>query len=142
MESLYTKLANYQKENIYPFHMPGHKRNEAMFTMPNPYAMDITEIDGFDNLQDPEDIIQDSMDLAAELYHAEHTHYLVNGSTVGLLAAIAACTNKGDKVLVARNCHKSVYNAIYLNELHPIYLYPHYFVDIGINGGIRPENIE
>ena len=131
MESLYERLSSYQEEGIYPMHMPGHKRNEALLPMPNAYSMDITEIDGFDNLHEAEEIIKESMERAARLYHSENTFYLVNGSTVGLLAGIMGGTKKGDKVLVARNCHKAVYNAMYLNELDPVYLYPEFNEDFG-----------
>jgi len=123
-------------------HMPGHKRNLELMDMVNPYAIDITEIDGFDNLHDAEEILLDNMEEAAQLYHAEHTHYLINGSTSGLLVSIAACTKKGDTVLVARNCHKAVYHAIFLNELVPIYLYPEVDDDYGIHKGITPEQVK
>lgn len=111
--------------------MPGHKRNTGLFNMPNPYSMDITEIEGFDNLHEPEGIIKESMERARELYGADLTYYLINGSTVGLLAGIMACTKKRDHVLVARNCHKAVYNAIYMHELVPVYLYPEFNEDFG-----------
>ncbi|MDO5292565.1 MAG: aminotransferase class I/II-fold pyridoxal phosphate-dependent enzyme [bacterium] len=131
MDSLYDKLAGYQAEGIYPMHMPGHKRNTRLFDMPNPYSMDITEIEGFDDLHQPEEIILHSIEQARKLYGAKHTYYLVNGSTVGLLAGIMACTKKHDHVLVARNCHKAVYNAIYMHELTPVYLYPEFNEDFG-----------
>ncbi|MDO5519946.1 MAG: aminotransferase class I/II-fold pyridoxal phosphate-dependent enzyme [bacterium] len=131
MDSLYDKLAGYQAEDVYPMHMPGHKRNTKLFEMPNPYSMDITEIDGFDDLHQPEEIILESIEQARRLYGAKHTYYLVNGSTVGLLAGIMACTKKHDHVLVARNCHKAVYNAIYMHELTPVYLYPEFNEDFG-----------
>lgn len=142
MEYLYDKLIKYREEDIYPMHMPGHKRNLELMDMVNPYSIDITEIDGFDNLHDAEEILFDNMEEAAQLYHAEHTHYLVNGSTSGLLVSIAACTKKGDTVLVARNCHKAVYHAIFLNELVPIYVYPEVDDDYGIHKGITPEQVK
>ena len=82
------------------------------------------------------------MDKAASFYNSRNTSYLVGGSSAGILSGIAACTSKGDKVLVARNCHKSVYNAIYLNELKPVYIYPQIHRDYKINCGILPFNIE
>ena len=51
---LYDKLVDYSQSDVYPFHMPGHKRqvgNPFLQEFPNPYAIDITEIDGFDNLR-------------------------------------------------------------------------------------------
>ena len=62
---LYDKLVDYSQSDVYPFHMPGHKRqvgNPFLQEFPNPYAIDITEIDGFDNLHHAEGIIRESMD--------------------------------------------------------------------------------
>lgn len=116
------KLTEYGNTDSYPFHMPGHKRQELNF--PNPYGIDITEIDGFDNLHHPQGIIKAAQERAASLYGSKACFYLVNGSTCGILAALSAATQKGDRVLVARNCHKAVYHGIYLRELDPVYLYP------------------
>lgn len=142
MASLYDKLIEYNKSDYYGFHMPGHKRNEKMFGTRLPYGIDITEIDGFDDLHHAETLIKDQEERAARLYKAEETHFLVNGSTVGILSAILGVTNRGDKILVARNCHKSVYNAMELNGLRPIYIYPEYEKDLQINGEVSGEKIE
>lgn len=142
MASLYDKLIEYNKSDYYGFHMPGHKRNEKMFGTRLPYGIDITEIDGFDDLHHAETLIKDQEESAARLYKAEETHFLVNGSTVGILSAILGVTNRGDKILVARNCHKSVYNAMELNGLRPIYIYPEYEKDLQINGEVSGEKIE
>ena len=82
MESLYKKLVSYGNSDYYPFHMPGHKRNAALIGANLPYEIDITEIDGFDDLHHAEGILKDLQEYAADVYHAEETHYLVNGSTV------------------------------------------------------------
>lgn len=122
--------------------MPGHKRNDKILNMINPYLLDITEIEGFDNLFHAEGVIKEAMGRAATLYDSYHTNYVIGGSSAGILSGISACTKKGDKVLVARNCHKSVYNAIYINELKPIYIYPQTNSQYGINCGVNPETIE
>lgn len=139
---LYDKLTQYAGDNYYPFHMPGHKRNIKLMKNFNPYIIDITEIDGFDNLHDPQDVILDSMNRAAQLYHSQNTFYLVNGSTAGILTGISACTNKGDKILMARNCHKSAYHGVFLEELNPVYLYPQYEEEKSIQCGYSAEYIE
>ena len=115
------KLRELAQSNRYPFHMPGHKR---MLDGTNPYAIDITEIEDFDNLHHAEGIIKDAEDAAAKMYGAKKAYYLVNGSTCGILAAISASVKRGGKILVARNCHKSVYHAIELLGLDPVYIYP------------------
>lgn len=139
MSDLYRQLIEYSNSDYYPFHMPGHKR--MVQKNENPYSYDITEIEGFDNLHNPQGILRIAMDEAKKFYESDKTYFLVNGSTCGLLTAISAVTKKGDKIIVARNCHKAVYNAIYLNELLPVYVHPEYIREYGINGGITPVNI-
>lgn len=99
---LLSRLMDYQNSNAIPFHMPGHKRRTEhgmLKAFPNPYSIDITEIDGFDNLHHPEGILKESMEWAAEIYHADKTYYLVNGSSGGILSAVCASTHPGGKIL-------------------------------------------
>ena len=139
MKYLLEYLEENARSDVYPFHMPGHKRKKIPFA--NPYEMDITEIDGFDNLHHASGILKEAQERAAGLYGAERSFYLVNGSTCGLLAAICAAAGKGNTVIVARNCHKAVYHALYLNELRPEYLYP-VITENGIQGQITAEQVE
>ena len=138
-------LMGYVESDAYPFHMPGHKRREipdgVKGGFPDPYGIDITEIDGFDNLHHAEGILKDAMEEAAEIYGADRSWYLVNGSTCGILSAVCGLTKSSGKILVARNCHKAVYHAIYLNRLETEYLYPEEIAEFGINGGIGPEDV-
>lgn len=138
--NLYDKLLQYQSSEMYPFHMPGHKRRKDDFA--NPFLIDITEIEGFDNLHHAEGILKDAQDRAAALYHSEETYFLVNGSTCGILAAVSACTARGGKILMARNCHKATYHAAYLRGLDIEYLYPEKEDIFGINGGIHEDIVE
>ena len=119
---MYQQLISYGESDVYPFHMPGHKRRVLPF--PNPYTIDITEIDGFDNLHHAGGLIREAEERAAKLYGADRSYYLVNGSTCGLLAAICAAARRGDKVLAARNCHKAVYHAVSMQGLSVEFLYP------------------
>ncbi len=128
--------------DVYPMHMPGHKRNFSLLAMANPYGLDITEITGFDDLHAAEGILAAGMARAAMLYGSDRSFYLVNGSTCGILSAIAAATHKGDRVLVARNCHRSVYHAIGLKELEACYLLPPVNPSFGIQGSITPAAVE
>ena len=142
--SLEEKLIAYSESDYYGFHMPGHKRSLELFEKENriPYEMDITEIDGFDDLHHSEDILLDARKKAAQVFGAKESYYLINGSTVGNIAAIMSVTNKGDKILIARNNHKSVYNAVFLQELQPIYVYPEFNLEYNINGEILATDIE
>ena len=142
---LLERLTEYAGSDAYPFHMPGHKRREIPDGIPggfpDPYGIDITEIDGFDNLHHAEGILKDAMDEAAAIYGADRSWYLVNGSTCGILSAVFATTENGGKILTARNCHKAVYHAICLNRLETEYLYPEEITEFRINGGIRAEDV-
>lgn len=109
--------------------MPGHKRNPHFGISGS--EIDITEINGYDDLHRPTGAILDLERELAQLYHAERSHILVNGSTVGILAAVFAVTKRGDDVIIARNCHKSVYNACFLRELKVSYAEPEFD---GLNG--------
>lgn len=142
-----SKLDKYKDENIVPMHMPGAKRNKELIElymgdMGNPYEKDITEINGFDNMHNAETIIKDAFDEAAELYGADESWYLVNGSTAGNMSAICGVTHKNDVVIMARNCHISVYNAVILNELNPVYIYPEYDEEYGYYKGITLKEIK
>ena len=142
---LLERLTEYAGSDAYPFHMPGHKRREIPDGIPggfpDPYGIDITEIDGFDNLHHAEGILKDAMETVAAIYGADRSWYLVNGSTCGILSAVFATTENGGKILTARNCHKAVYHAICLNRLEAEYLYPEEITEFGINGGICAEDV-
>ncbi len=144
-QGLYETLTEYCQKDILPMHMPGHKRNHK-FQMENPYELDVTEIPGLDNLHQPEGVIRKLMDHISDEYQSDASFLLVNGSTCGLLAAITACCRRGDRVLVARNCHKAVYNVIRLLELRPVYVYPSAeggeMDSLGIAGIVSPEDVE
>lgn len=139
---LYEKLQAYGKTDYYGFHMPGHKRR--MGYGENPYQLDITEIHGFDDLHHPEQegILARAQERAARLYGAEETHFLVNGSTAGILSAISGCTSFGGKFLMARNSHRSAYHGTELRNLQTFFLYPQILDKLWINGGISPEDVE
>ena len=141
MGTLYERLKNYGESDHYGFHMPGHKRQTGIPGMEKLYQIDITEIEGFDDLHHPRGILKEAQERAARVFQAEETHFLINGSTVGILSALAGVTRRGDTVLVARNCHKSVYHAIYMKELKPVYLYPGFDQETGLNTQISPEDV-
>ena len=141
-KSLYQTLAEYSAEDFYPCHMPGHKRNMASGEMADFYRIDITEIDGFDDLHHAEGILRKAQERANRLYGAEESFFIVNGSTCGLLAAILAVTEPGEEILIARNCHKSVYHAAILQNLAVHYYQPHMIQEYDICDGVRAEEID
>ncbi len=112
MKKLEAELRRNANSSMYPFHMPGHKRQGDEM-----HRIDITEIDGFDNLHDPEDLILGEMQEAEEFYGTKRTFFSVNGSTCALLSAISAAIPKGGSLLCERGCHISVYHTAYLRDL-------------------------
>lgn len=136
------QLEEYSKSGIYPFHMPGHKRNTG-FVGDLSLSHDMTEVSGLDDLHNADGILKEAMDNAAEFFGADRTFFLVNGSTCGILAAIAAHTKRGDGIVCARNCHRSVYNAVSLLGLKPEYVTPKIIpLPFGICGSVSPLEVE
>lgn len=144
MDKLSSALEQLQKSDMYPFHMPGHKRRETDYLAQSSYLRDITEIDGFDNLHCPEGIIKEEQEFAADLFGAKNSFFLVNGSSCGVLAAVAIAKegNRGKKLLMGRNSHKSAYNGLYLWDIKAEYLYPEQYKNVSFMGAISPEEVE
>jgi len=139
---LYNKLKKYITGGIYPFHMPGHKRNPEFFPPGLSCNIDITEIYDFDDLHNPQGVLRDTARLAAELYGSSEAFLLINGSTVGILAAIGAHTKRGDKILTDSNCHRSVTNAAELFGLEVRFITPDIDEKTGIPCSITPKSVE
>ncbi|QQY79868.1 lysine decarboxylase [Keratinibaculum paraultunense] len=136
-------LKKLKKQNSISFHTPGHKGKNTLINWEDyiPF-IDTTEIWGMDNLQDPKGIIKESQELAAKAFGAKYTLYSINGTTGGIYIALSTITNPGDKILIQRNSHKSVYNAALLNRLDIEYIYPKYNEANHIFTGINPEDVE
>lgn len=153
-EFINESLSKYISENPYPWHMPGHKRSACYNTdgfiqiekdndrWTKMFAYDFTEAKGLDDMHKPEAFIKDSMQMLCDIYGTYKTYMLVNGATGGILAAVYACCNMGETVLMARNCHKSVYNAVALLRLKPEYLWPSVLNGTGILGDITPAEVD
>ncbi|MEF9917231.1 MAG: aminotransferase class I/II-fold pyridoxal phosphate-dependent enzyme [Lachnospiraceae bacterium] len=140
-QTLEELLKEYGESGFYGFHMPGHKRNTRLLGTMLPYNMDITEIEGFDDLHHANGVLRQAQERGARLYCATKTYFLVNGSTAGNLTAIMSCTKPGGQILICRNCHKSVYNAVYLQGLTPIYLYPKFDRKTLLNGEVTAQDV-
>lgn len=139
MGVLIDNLKKNSESDVYPFHMPGHKRK---ISGENPYNYDITEINGFDDLHAPEGILKSLNERIAEKYGAGRAWVLVNGSSSGVLAAVSACVRPGQKILMARNCHKSAYNAVMLRRIKTEYIYPPSDERTGISLAINAEDVD
>ena len=142
MGELYEKLKSYTESDYYPYHMPGHKRRLGGKILSDISKLDITEIDGFDNLHEPSGIIKRIQEKAASIYGAEESFYLVNGSTAGILSAISAAVPEGGKILMARGCHRAAYHGAYLRGLEIRYLVAETHPDFGCSLKITPTQVE
>ena len=140
MSELTKKLKNI---DTLPMHMPGHKRNTKKFPDHRGlFDIDITEIEGYDNLHAPAGILKKSMDKASQVFKTQNSIYLVNGSTCGILAGITAILSDGDKVICDRICHKSVYNGIELTGAVPVFLKPALHPRYGVASGVSAKDVE
>lgn len=141
-------LLKHAAKNPISFHMPGHK-GSAFYKrfgysefLENIMDCDVTEIPGADNLFQTEGIIKEAQDRYAKLYGAKKSYLLINGTSGGIIAAILASVPKGKRIIMARNSHKSIFNALTLADIQPVYAYPDIIEEYGISGAISPEQIE
>ena len=125
------------------FHMPGHKGGRLFppSFSGNLSAMDMTEIPGLDNLQAPEGVIREAQKLAAEAFRSDACFFLVNGSTSGIHIMMMSAFQPGEKVILPRNCHKSVWGALVLSGALPVYVQPEYDEERGLTTHAAPEAI-
>ncbi|MGG5796445.1 aminotransferase class I/II-fold pyridoxal phosphate-dependent enzyme [Bacillus nitratireducens] len=126
---LYEALMEFKERRPLSFHVPGHKNGlnfpqEATGGFKDILSIDVTELTGLDDLHSPFECIDEAQRLLAEVYGVQKSYFLINGSTVGNLAMILSCCGEHDIVLVQRNCHKSIINALKLAGANPVFLNP------------------
>lgn len=135
--SLTDFLNSHANEGVISFHMPGHKGGKIFekygYTLD--LSHDITEIPGADNLFKAEGVLQNVANRYADLYEVKKSYLLINGSSVGIIAAILTIAKENDSLIVARNCHKAVFNALRLGKINPVFAYP------DENNKITPEEV-
>lgn len=106
------------------------------------FKYDFSEIDGFDNIRNPQGVLKNSQIKAAEIYNAQKSFYLYNGSTSGILALMLSVLNENDKVLIPKNCHISVLNGLILSRADGVFFEPEYDEDFDAPKPISPAAIE
>lgn len=139
-------LKLYTEEKNARFHMPGHRNEEDMeelrYLKENLFHFDVTEVEGTDNLHYPEEIVKESEILLAEAMGAMESLYCINGSTASNYAMIFGLLRRNDRILVQRNCHQSIYNAIALLDLQPAYLIPEVIEDFDLPSIVTLEELK
>jgi arginine decarboxylase len=130
-----------------PFYAPGHKGGQGISAPlvellgAQVFRSDLPELPELDNLFNPEGVIAEAQNLAAEAFGAEHTRFLANGSTCGIIAAIVATCGPGDKIILPRNIHSSAISGLILSGAIPIFVNPEYNSDWDIANCITPESL-
>lgn len=144
---LYDVLVKYQNQYPANFHVPGHKQGKAFLDEGNAFfksvlQIDVTEVSDLDDLHHPSGAIVDAQKLAAEAFGADHTFFLVGGSTAGNIASILHLCRAGDSIIIQRTCHQSVFHGCMLAGAHPIYLNSSYDPDTGFETILSADLLE
>lgn len=141
-------IVKYTEDRPAYFKIPGHRYEKGIsprwkqWTGDGIFRFDLTEAEGLDDLHAPEGVIKEAQELTAEIFGAEKSYFLVNGTTCGNEAMVLACVKEGDRIMVARNAHKSVLMGLILSGAEPVYLEPSYDPETGLIGSLKPETVE
>ena len=142
-------LMNAFDKRSYHFHIPGHTRGKGVyepfknFMGDKFFQCDMTdEFDGIGTLNPPTGPIKEAEELCAELFGAQKSLFLLNGSTVGNIAIAMALSLQGKKVIVNRNCHRSVLTGMIASGAEPLWVIPNKLEEWSLWGKINPEDIE
>ncbi|EIW15858.1 MULTISPECIES: aminotransferase class I/II-fold pyridoxal phosphate-dependent enzyme [Pelosinus] len=145
---LLAAMQHYVQEEVIPFHTPGHKQGKGMHhTLERiigrgTLALDLALMEELDDFHEPYGCIKDAQELAAQLYGADHSFFVINGTTGGIYAMILAVAGPGEKIIVPRNAHRSIIGGIILSGAIPIFMQPEVDNDLGLAMGVTPETVE
>ena len=144
---VYEALERLRRQRVVPFDVPGHKRGIG-----NPelkkllgeqcVSLDVNSMKPLDNLCHPVSVIKEAEELAAEAFGADHAFFMVGGTTSAVQAMVWSMTSRGTKIILPRNVHKSVINALVLNGAIPIYVNPEVDQKLGISLGMTTKEVE
>jgi len=137
----------YADSGVVGFHTPGHKQGKGIhrslrdLVTPLGWKMEVSLMDELDDLHEPTMCIKEAQDLAADLYGADATYFIINGTTGAIHAMILAALRPGEKIIVPRNAHRSIMGGIMLSGAIPIFIQPEIDVELGIAMGIATKNV-
>ncbi|HOO97122.1 MAG TPA: DegT/DnrJ/EryC1/StrS family aminotransferase [Caldisericia bacterium] len=141
-------VSSYVNENRLAFHMPGHMRGGIK---PQPFddifndsifKFDLTEVDGLDYLHKAEGVIAKAQELAADAYGVRKTHFLINGTTVGVHAMMLSSVGQGEKIMLQRNSHRCTVGGLILGGIEPVYINPEFNSYFGEYTAIAPKTLK
>ncbi|MCR1835837.1 aminotransferase class I/II-fold pyridoxal phosphate-dependent enzyme [Oceanobacillus caeni] len=145
---LFSGLLRHINNHPIPFHIPGHKKGNAIdpafkdFLGENVFKMDLINIEPLDDLHHPQGIIKEAQELAAEAFGADYTFFSVQGTSGAIMTMILSVCKPGDKIIVPRNAHKSITSAIIFAGATPIFIHPELDENLGISHGITPSAVK
>ena len=144
---IYEALMKYNEARVVPFDVPGHKHGKGNpllteFLGQTCMSVDVNSMKPLDNLCHPVSVIRDAERLAAEAFGAGHCFFMVNGTTSSVQGMVLSCCKAGDKIILPRNVHKSVINALVLCGAIPVYVNPEVDVKLGISLGMQVSEVE
>lgn len=144
---IYEALERFRRMRVVPFDVPGHKHGRG-----NPelvqllgekcVGIDVNSMKPLDNLCHPTSVIREAEELAAEAFHASHAFLMVGGTTSAVQAMVLSCCKKGDKIILPRNVHRSVINALVLCGAKPVYVNPDTDLNLGISLGMKVSQVK
>ncbi|WNY26720.1 aminotransferase class I/II-fold pyridoxal phosphate-dependent enzyme [Methanolapillus ohkumae] len=140
-------LLKFKEKGITSYDVPGHKRGRRVCDFQKvvgkeTYLMDVNSPAGLDAFARPTGVIKESLELAAEAYNADNAFYIVNGSSSGVHIMIMTVCYDGEKILIPRNAHKSVTNALILSGAVPVFMEPEINQGFGIASGITLKTLQ
>ena len=143
---LYEALEKFRKARVVPFDVPGHKRGRGnpeltAFLGERCVGIDVNSMKPLDNLCHPVSVIRDAEALAADAFGAAHAFFMVGGTTSAVQSMVLSCLKRGDKIILPRNVHRSVINALVLCGAEPVYVNPEVDTRLGISLGMRREQV-
>ena len=143
---IFEALENFRNMRVVPFDVPGHKRgrgNQELkdFLGEQCVSIDVNSMKPLDNLCHPISVIRDAEMLAAEAFHAANAFLMVGGTTSAVQSMVLTMCKRGDKIILPRNVHRSVINALVLCGAIPVYVNPEVNPKLGISLGMRREQV-
>lgn len=144
---IYEALEQFRRMRIVPFDVPGHKRGRGNPELSELLGdrcvnIDVNSMKPLDNLCHPVSVIKAAEELAAEAFGAAHAFLMVGGTTSAVQSMALACCKKGDKIIMPRNVHRSIINALVLCGARPVYVNPDVDRHLGISLGMKVEQVE
>lgn len=140
-------LLEFQSQRVVPFDVPGHKHGRGnpeltQFLGARCMELDVNSMKPLDNLCHPVSVIKEAEELAADAFGAAHAFFMVNGTTSSVQAMVMSAVGQGDKIILPRNVHRSVINALILCGAIPVYVNPEMDHRLGISLGMTLSAVE